>query len=64
LWWLSHGPQPNSHSATHHSPASPAGKRKKIGKKKGMTKLVGQDEDREITYQLPLWAKQTQIWEN
>jgi len=25
----------------------------------GMIKLVGGDEDREITYQLPLWAHQT-----
>jgi len=29
-----------------------------------MEKKIGQDKDREITYQLPSQEKQTQIWEN
>lgn len=40
----------------HSSPFS--GRGEKIGRR-GTRKLVGQDEDREIIYQLPLQAKQT-----
>lgn len=29
-----------------------------------MRKLMDEDKDREVTYQLPLWAKQIQLWEN
>jgi len=29
-----------------------------------MKKLMGQDKDREIIYQLPSWGKQTQLGDN
>ena len=59
MWWVDLGQLPDAHPAALSLPLL-----NRIGEENRMEKLVGRDKDREIAYQLPSRAKQTQLGEN
>lgn len=58
LWWVGPGWLPGAHAATHSLPLI------RVGGQHEMKKPCAEGRHREITYQLPLGAKQTHLGEN
>jgi len=59
VWWADLGLQSNNHPA-----ALPLSLLNRTGVENRMKTLLGQDKDREVTYQLLSQAKQTQLAED
>ena len=56
VWWLNLGQLPDTYPAVLSLPLL-----HRIGGENKMEKLIGQDKDRAITYQLPSWTEQCQL---